>query len=49
MGRKKGGKYKPVKAKKSAAQNQWVSTGLAREVGGRERRDGPGGEDGVQK
>ena len=32
--------------KKTAFDNQWVSTGLKSLEDNRERRDGPGGEDG---
>ena len=33
-------------SQKSATDNQWVSTGLARPTDKTERKDGPGGEDG---
>ncbi len=32
-------------SKKSATDNQWVSTGIARPQDESERKDGPGGED----
>ena len=31
--------------KKTATDNKWVSTGIARPVDETDRRDGPGGED----
>lgn len=31
--------------KKSATNNQWISTGLTRPTDKSDRRDGPGGED----
>lgn len=30
--------------KKTATDNKWVSTGIARPQDGKERKDGPGGE-----
>lgn len=33
------------KCKKSATDNQWVTTGQKQETDKRERKDGPGGED----
>lgn len=44
--KKHGSRNRRNKAKKSAGNNQWVSTGLKKPSGGWERRDGPGGEDG---
>jgi hypothetical protein len=44
--KKRGVKGKRKKALKSAGNNQWVSTGLKSQPDKRERRDGPGGEDG---
>ena len=44
--RKPHSKANPVKAKKTAGNNQWVSTGLKSSPDKRERRDGPGGENG---
>ena len=32
-------------AEKTATDNKWISTGQARPVDERDRRDGPGGED----
>lgn len=32
-------------SQKSATDNKWISTGLARPVDESDRRDGPGGED----
>ncbi|MGI6753121.1 MAG: hypothetical protein ACOX31_02280 [Eubacteriales bacterium] len=43
---KKPPENEPEKSKKTATNNQWVSTGLRYESDDRERRDGPGGEDG---
>ena len=40
---------KEEKNKKTATNNQWVSTGLQNYPDNRERRDGPGGEDGGKK
>ena len=40
---------KEEKNKKTATNNQWVSTGLQKDSDTRERRDGPGGEDGGKK
>ncbi len=40
---------KEEKNKKTATNNQWVSTGLQNTPDNRERRDGPGGEDGGKK
>ncbi len=40
---------KEEKNKKTATNNQWVSTGLQKGSDKRERRDGPGGEDGSKK
>ncbi len=34
----------PKKNRKTATNNQWVSTGLRYDNDNRERRDGPGGE-----
>jgi hypothetical protein len=36
----------PPKDKKTAGNNQWVSTGATPGKDNRERRDGPGGENG---
>jgi len=43
MSHKKSDNNKNDKAKKSAGNNQWTSTGLDKPVHP-ERRDGPGGE-----
>ena len=32
-------------SKKSATDNKWISTGIARPADEAERKDGPGGED----
>jgi len=43
-------KAKPnVKAEKNAGNNQWVSSGLKNCPDKRERRDGPGGENGSNR
>ena len=36
---------KKQESKKSATNNQWVSTGITRPGDKSERKDGPGGED----
>lgn len=40
---------KPKKAEKDEGNNQWFTTGLSNYPDNRERRDGPGGEDGEKK
>jgi len=40
---------KTQESKKTATDNQWVSTGIARPTDKSERKDGPGGEDGDKK
>jgi hypothetical protein len=49
---KEKNKHRPDKTentKKNAGSNQWFSTGLNDYPDNRERRDGPGGEDGTKK
>lgn len=36
---------KKQEQKKSATDNKWISTGIARPQDEKERKDGPGGED----